>query len=313
VRIGELSRRTGVGADRLRAWERRYDLLQPERSPGGFRLYGPGDQERVRAMKALIDSGVSAAEAARLAASGTQSPAAPGPAGDVAADHARRLGAALERFNETDANAILDDALARFTIEAVAARVLSVMHEIGRRWEGGEISVAQEHFATGVLRGRMLALGRNWGAGVGPLALLACPPGERHDLGLIAFGVVLREQGWRITFLGSDTPIETIADAAGDLHPAAVVLAAVTPEPFEVVDGCPPFTVTLVFGSAPRPSMRSFDPLNSIRVSDTAADATGASVSRRRRASAAGTSHRAPAAARTSRVERARPPARREV
>jgi MerR family transcriptional regulator, light-induced transcriptional regulator len=57
------------------------------------------------------------------------------------------------------------------------------MHEIDNRWESGEVSVAEEHFATGILRGRMLSLARNGGAGSGPLALLACPPGEQHDLG----------------------------------------------------------------------------------------------------------------------------------
>jgi methanogenic corrinoid protein MtbC1 len=143
---------------------------------------------------------------------------------------------ALDRFDEADANAILDDVIARFTVEAVASRVLlPVLHEIGTRWESGEISVAEEHFATALLRGRMLALGRNWGAGRGPLAVLACPPGELHDLGLIAFGLVLRERGWRIALLGSDTPIGTIADAVAKLGPNAVVLAAVTPEPFEAV------------------------------------------------------------------------------
>jgi len=235
VRIGELSRRTGVGVDTLRAWERRYGLLEPRRSPGGFRLYGTDDEERVRAMKALIDSGVSAAEAARLAASG-QGAAGAGGDGEAAGDHGPRLTAALERFDETDANAIIDDALARFTIGAVASRIfLPVLHEIGTRWERGEFSVAQEHFATGILRARMLSVGRNWGAGSGPRVLLACPPGERHDLGLIAFGLGLRERGWRITFLGSDTPIETIAEAAGDLNPAAVVLAALTRQRFEAV------------------------------------------------------------------------------
>jgi methanogenic corrinoid protein MtbC1 len=236
VRIGELSRRTGVGVDTLRAWERRYGLLRPQRSSGGFRLYGTTDQERVRAMKALIDSGVSAAEAARLAASGTRPPAGSREGAEPVGDLGPRLRAALERFDETDANAILDDAMARFTVDAVASRILlPVMQEIGESWETGEISVAQEHFATGVLRARMLSVARNWGAGRGPRALLACPPGERHDLGLIAFGLVLRERGWRITFLGSDTPIETIIDAAAYLKPAAVVLAAVTREPFEAV------------------------------------------------------------------------------
>lgn len=234
VRIGELSRRTGVGVDTLRAWERRYELLDPQRSAGGFRLYGTSDEEQVRAMKALIDSGVSAAEAARLAASEASAERTrTEPAG---IDHGERLVKALDRFDEADANAILDDAIARFTVEAVASRLLlPVLHEIGTRWEAGDISVAEEHFATSLLRGRMLALGRNWGAGSGPLAVLACPPAEQHDLGLIAFGLVLRERGWRIALLGGDTPIETISDAVAKLAPDAVVLAAVSPEPLEAV------------------------------------------------------------------------------
>jgi methanogenic corrinoid protein MtbC1 len=219
--------------DTLRAWERRYELLRPERSRGGFRLYGAGDQERVRAMKNLIDSGVSAAEAARLAGS-PEATARSG--GGEGTDHAERLARALDRFDEADANAILDDAIARFTVDAVTNLVLlPVMHAIGTRWESGDVSVAEEHFATALLRGRMLALGRNWGAGTGPLALLACPPGEQHDLGLIAFGLVLRERGWRIALLGGDTPIETISDAVAKLAPDFVVLAAVTPAPFEAV------------------------------------------------------------------------------
>ena len=241
VRIGELSRRTGVGADTLRAWERRYGLLRPQRSPGGFRLYGHGDEERVLAMKALIDSGVSAAEAARLAASRAEATTAttearPPASGQPLAGRSERLREALERFDEAGANAILDEALAQFTVDAVADLVvLPAMREIGERWSSGRISIAQEHFATGIVRGRLLAMGRNWGAGGGPLALLACPPGERHDLGLVAFGVVLRDRGWRITYLGPDTPIETIARTATELRPDAIVLAALAPEPFEAV------------------------------------------------------------------------------
>jgi MerR family transcriptional regulator, light-induced transcriptional regulator len=233
VRIGEISRRTGVGVDTLRAWERRYGLLHPQRSPGGFRLYSGSDEDRVTAMKALIDSGVSAAEAARLAVTKARAGRRPS---EGAIDHAERLAVALGRFDEADANAILDDAIVRFTVEAVASRVLlPVLREIGTRWESGEVSVAEEHFATVLLRGRMLALGRNWGAGRGPLALLACPPGELHDLGLIAFGLALRGRGWRIALLGADTPIRTIADAVAKLCPDTVVLAAVTAERFEAV------------------------------------------------------------------------------
>ena len=236
LRIGELSRRTGVAPDTLRAWERRYGLLRPERSDGGFRLYGREDEQRVRAMKALIASGVSAAESARLAASGTPATGGRAPtAGEASLETGpTRLREVLERFDEPAAHAILDAALTRLTVDGVVGQVvLPAMRQIGDRWQSGEISVAQEHFATGVLRERMLSLGRNWGAGVGPRALLACPPGELHDLGLVAFGVVLRDRGWRITYLGPNTPIETIARTAAELRPAAIVLAALDAERFE--------------------------------------------------------------------------------
>ena len=237
LRIGELSRRTGVRTDTLRAWERRYGLLRPERSDGGFRLYGPEDEQRVIRMKTLIASGVSAAEAARLAleSSAPGIAAATGGAAVWALDvQAERLRLALERFEEAEANTLLDEALAGLTVETVADHiVLPAMRAIGERWESGEVSVAQEHFATGVLRGRMLSVARNWGAGSGPRALLACPPGEDHDLGLVVFGVVLRARGWRITYLGPDTPIETIAETAKQLRPDAIVIAALDPEPFE--------------------------------------------------------------------------------
>ncbi|HEX5820180.1 MAG TPA: B12-binding domain-containing protein [Solirubrobacterales bacterium] len=237
LRIGELSRRTGVRADTLRAWERRYGLLRPERTDGGFRLYGSADEARVRAMTARIEAGVSAAEAARLTVSSAPMADAAGDGateGEPLTASAGALRVALEAFDDSGANAVLDEALSRLTLEAVAEGViLPAMRQIGNRWESGEISIAQEHFATGVIRGRLLSVARNWGAGTGPLALLACPPGESHDLGLISFGLVLHSRGWRITYLGADTPIDTISQAVGDLHPDAIVLAALDPAPFE--------------------------------------------------------------------------------
>src|SRR4029077_5608060 len=91
----------------------------------------------------------------------------------------------------------------------------------------GEVSVAQEHFASSLLRGRLLGLARDWGKGIGPSAILACAPGEQHDLGLIAFGLALRARGWRIVFLGADTPLESVADAARTCDPTIVVMSAV--------------------------------------------------------------------------------------
>jgi methanogenic corrinoid protein MtbC1 len=91
---------------------------------------------------------------------------------------------------------------------------------------GGEVSIAQEHFASNVLRGRLLGLARGWDRGAGPRAVLACPPDERHDLGLLIFGLALREHGWRITFLGADTPSNTLVETVQRIGPEALVLAA---------------------------------------------------------------------------------------
>jgi methanogenic corrinoid protein MtbC1 len=108
--------------------------------------------------------------------------------------------------------------------------VLPYLRELGDRWAGGEASVAQEHYASALLRGRLLALARGWGRGVGPRAVLAGAPGEQHDLGLIAFGLALRARGWRVAFLGQDTPLEDVADVARTLEPALVVVTATARE-----------------------------------------------------------------------------------
>ena len=230
LRIGELSKRSGVSPDLLRAWERRYGLLRPVRSAGGLRLYTPADVERVRVMREHLADGLAASEAAALASrTGLDDEAAlvalrPEAMRDDLAD-------ALDRYDEPRAQAILDRLLAVATVDTLLSEVvLPYLHELGERWLRGEASVAQEHFASSIVRGRLLGFARGWGLGLGPTAVLACLPGEQHDLGLIAFGLALRSRGWRIVYLGTDTPIETIEEVARQLEPSLVVLTAVSNE-----------------------------------------------------------------------------------
>lgn len=233
LRIGELSRRSGVSAELLRAWERRYGLLQPTRSPGGLRLYSLEDLERVQRMRQNLAGGLAAAEAAALAVRPGRGGEPDQPAVDAAAAR-QELAAALDEFDEVRAHAVLDEFLATATVDTVVTDlVLPYLHELGERWELGTASVAQEHFASNVLRGRLLGLARGWGRGFGPLAVLACVPGERHDLGLLAFGLVLRGRGWRIAYLGADTPLTSLDAATRELDPDLVVLVAVLPDSLE--------------------------------------------------------------------------------
>ena len=235
LRIGELSRRLGVSDHVLRAWESRYGLLQPMRSAGGFRLYSEADALRVRRMQAHLADGLSAAEAAR-AVLGQDSRADGRAAGTdrVPTTESELSGAlrqALDAFDEPAAQAVLDRLLSDLSLTAVLRDVvLPYLTELGERWERGTASVAQEHFATNVIRGRLAGLARGWGNGHGPRAVLACPPGELHDLALMVFGIVLHRSGWRIDYLGMDTPIAELTRTVDARRPALVVVAATLPE-----------------------------------------------------------------------------------
>ena len=215
-RIGELARRTGTSTDLLRAWERRYGLLRPQRTSGGFRLYTDEDAARVRRMRAGLERGLAAAEAAGVALLPTGAPA--------------ELLPSLLALDEERAHGLLDELLGRLSIEAVLRdAILPALRAIGERWESGDVTVAQEHFAANLLRGRLLGLSRRWDQGVGPRALLACAPGDLHDLPLIAFGLALRARGWRILFLGADTPFHEVVATAAAERPDLVVLASSQP------------------------------------------------------------------------------------
>jgi len=240
VRIGELSRRLGVSADVLRAWERRYQLLDPRRSGGGYRLYSTADEQRVRAMQAHLAAGLSAAEAAQATLGETpRRLSSPGPLGRSAAGEAlgQALGEALESFDGPLAETILDRLLTEFTPETVLRDVLlPYLHDLGERWERGEITVAQEHFATNLIRSRLTAFGRGWGRGRGPRALLACAPGELHDLPLLAFAVALYRGGWRVGYLGAATPVAELLRTAIATPPRLIAVSAVDPARFAGVE-----------------------------------------------------------------------------
>jgi DNA-binding transcriptional MerR regulator len=233
VRIGELAKRTGVSPELLRAWEQRYKLLQPTRTPGGFRLYSAADEARVQRMQSLVSGGLAAAQAARLILSGEPAPRTVSASATISDEEAANLTASLDRLDEQAANTALDRLFSAYTVETVLQDVvLPYLHRLGERWEAGEISVAQEHFASNLLRGRLLGLAQGWGQGQGPGAILACLPGEQHELGLLAFGIALRRRGWRITYLGTNSPIGAVADTARSVLPAVVVLLSMNPDNF---------------------------------------------------------------------------------
>lgn len=265
MRIGELSRRTGVSPELLRAWEQRYGLLRPTRSPGGFRLYSVEDEARVRRTSALIADGLSAAEAAGLAADST---GVDGRAEQpLVTDIAVQLRQALDGFDATAGHAAMDRLFGAVSIEFALTEVLiPYLHDLGDRWANGTVTVAQEHFASNLVRGRLLGLARDWGSGGPSSAVLAGMPGEAHDLGLILLGVLIARRGWRVTFLGADTPFDTLENSVRELRPTLVVLATYDPALFrEHADA-----ITALAAVAPLAVMA---PVDEKAVTDTGAEA----------------------------------------
>ena len=245
LRIGELARRTGASPAVLRAWEQRYGIIEPQRSPGGTRLYSERDQERIHTMQAHMADGLSAGQAARAALAGraprstrSLAGAADAPAASELDASARTLRSALARLDRELAEQALDRLLASFTFETVASEVLlPYLADVGACWQRGEATVAEEHVATHVLRARLLALTHGFGPGRGARAVLACPPREQHDIALLMLAGALERRGWRVVLLGANTPVASIVQAADVLDADCVVVSVTMPvEPSEIVD-----------------------------------------------------------------------------
>jgi DNA-binding transcriptional MerR regulator len=234
MRIGELSRRTGVSPDLLRAWERRYGLLRPRRTDGRTRLYSAADEARVRLMSRYIADGLPPAQAAEMVTA-VRLTVRPGegvaiPPAEVARAH-EDMQTSLDRFDETSAQRALERLFGTYSpLAVVRDAMMPYLREVGDRWAAGHVSVAQEHFATNFLLARLLAFARGWDRGLGPRAVLACAREEQHTFGLIAFGVALHQLGWRITYLGADTTVAMIEEASAHVAPDLIVVCAAMPE-----------------------------------------------------------------------------------
>jgi MerR family transcriptional regulator, light-induced transcriptional regulator len=207
LNIAALSRRTGVAPDTLRKWEQRYGVLRPSRTPGGQRRYGEDDVSRVQWLQARLSEGYRIGEAAILLG---------GSETEVVHTPEEIRAALLDAVSRNDPEAIarlLDQTFMLGPLEDTLTSVVQpVLERVGESWQAGEFTVAQEHLLSGSVRARLERQLADARGGVRGIAVLACVPGERHDLGLLMLAVLLRADGWQVAYLGADTPLE---DAIG--------------------------------------------------------------------------------------------------
>jgi MerR family transcriptional regulator, light-induced transcriptional regulator len=228
------ARATGVTEGRLRTWERRYGIPRPGRSDTGRRLYDDDDLALIRRMVALTDAGLAAAEAAEAVLAESSAgiipseapPAPPPPEVDPIVD---LLVDAAREFDEAEVESLLARAEAQHGWPAVLDHVLlPALRETGAEWERGDLTLVHEHFISELVRRRVLgAVMDSPRNDDGPTAVLACPPTERHDLGLMGMWLALRMSGVRVVYLGQDVPRDALLVAVEQLRARAVVLSAV--------------------------------------------------------------------------------------
>jgi methanogenic corrinoid protein MtbC1 len=232
LNIAALTRRTGVPPDTIRKWEQRYAVLRPERTPGGQRRYSEVDVARVEWLKARLAEGYRIGEAASLLGSADLG------AANAPAELRTALLDALERWDVDALTRLVAQALTVHGTERAFLEVLApALVEVGTRWEAGELTVGQEHLASGVVRASLERLIADARPTVRGVAVLACAPGEQHDVGLLMLAVLLRADGWNVAYLGPDTPVADAVGMARALNAAALCLSVSDGERARRLDG----------------------------------------------------------------------------
>lgn len=228
-RVSQVEHMTGVGVHTLRAWERRYGVPRPPRSEGRQRRYTQEDVQLVRRMKQLADGGLTLSESADVALREARLREA---SGETQRAYELLLGR-LTEYDERGAYALWVAATEGRTVPENLERIaIPLLVRTGELWESGQLSIGTEHFISAFLRGRLEQLYRSTtvSSGFASGVLLACLPGERHELGLMMLAIMLRYDGLPTTFLGADLPVESLLESVAQLEPLVVVLYAAAPE-----------------------------------------------------------------------------------
>jgi DNA-binding transcriptional MerR regulator len=235
---------TGLNADVLRAWERRYGLPVPHRTPGGHRLYSDHDIATLKWLKARQDEGLRISQAVELWKESIDSghdplveysPKIVTPANvflsgnDTRIDTLRQnwLEASLE-FNEIEAEEILNQAFALYQVESVCFQILLYgLRHIGEKWYAGEATVQQEHFISEMAIRRLESLIAATPRPTRPqTVLVGCPSDEWHTFPVLLLSLLLHRRGLEVIYLGASVPFERLEETARAVQPDLIVLAA---------------------------------------------------------------------------------------
>jgi DNA-binding transcriptional MerR regulator len=232
--IRTVSSLTGVNAVTLRAWERRYNLITPQRTPKGHRLYTHKDVERINQVVGLLNQGISVSHVKPLLdqAPGEVLATATRDEGDSWKSHQEKMLTAIEKFDEPALDSTYNDALSLYPVDIVNQRLTTpLLRLLGERWKKRDMGIAEEHFFSVYLRNKLGTRIHHMNQrGNGPLLLLACLPGELHEIGLLFFALAAVNAGYRALILGANTPLQQIPGVL-DIKPCVGVVLSGSANP----------------------------------------------------------------------------------
>ena len=243
VSIRTAAERTGLTAHVIRAWERRYSLLDPARSEGGHRMYSEADIQRLILMARVVRAGRSIGSVAHLSDSdlltvlaqeiGSARIAVSGlSAQDKSHAFRANMLAALTQLNARELDALLEQALVTLGWQGVLQLVVAPLAaEIGEKWREGVLTAAHEHLFTHTVKVFLGNLTRQYATSkFSPKILITTPVGQIHELGAVLVAAAAANIGWDTVYLGPNLPAAEIALAAINLNVKVLCLSIVYPD-----------------------------------------------------------------------------------
>jgi len=232
LNIAALAQRTGVAPDTLRKWEQRYQILRPMRTAGGQRRYSERDVQRVEWLCERLAEGYRIGEAASLLGTADVAPTR------SSRDHLQAMLDAVESGEPAQVGLLVDQALALHGVDETFDEILvPLLRTVGERWQHRRLEVGDEHLVTEMVRSRLGHLLADAGHGGHGTTVLACAPGEQHELGLMMLAIRLRRDGWRVVYLGANTPVADAVSVAGRQRARVLGISVTTPQNLSALEG----------------------------------------------------------------------------
>lgn len=232
--IKDLEKITGVKAHTIRIWERRYGIIQPERTKTNIRYYSDSDLRKLLNISMLNSSGIKISHLAKLSSIDLEAKILElSRSNKNIGFHIEKLTLATVNFNEELFESVLSKCILESGMESTITEVLFPFFErIGVLWQVGSISPAQEHFISNLIRQKLFAsIDSLSGKSIesSSKVLIYLKEGELHEVGILFYNYILRRNGLSTLYLGQDLPFKDLLSAVNDYNPDYILTSFISP------------------------------------------------------------------------------------